>query len=397
MSAPYTEKISYLLEKLRRSAATPDEYQELLTLLQSYPEPEIIQQIETYFNSKQPVVPEATATDPGWPSVLQQVLQSDKPAIQPVVHRIHKVRWIAAASVIILLAAGWLWWQQPAKQKRGLASYESTPTDLPPGKNGAILTLENGSQITLDSLEDGVVTTQHGIRISLSNGQLVYEHLNGSAQTAATTWNTMSTPRGRQFQLSLPDGSKVWLNAASSIRYPIAFNTAERLVEITGEACFEIAPQKAQPFKVKINNNAAIEVLGTRFNVNAYHDETDARTTLLQGLVKVKTGNDSLLLQPGQQAIIKEQTLNRQSVDTTEVMAWKNGLFDFRHARVDEVMRQLARWYAIQVEYENGIPDTEFEGRLGRDVSLSRMITFFRESGVDCALETGNKLVIRTK
>jgi len=246
----------------------------------------------------------------------------------------------------------------------------------------------------LDSLGNGVVTTQNGTKVLLQNGQLVYKTDN-SVKTAIG-YNTMTTPKGRQFQLVLPDGSKVWLNAASSIRYPTVFTGNERKVEVTGEAYFEVVKNSTSPFRVKINDEAEVEVLGTHFNVNSYMNEESINTTLLEGSVSVKNSSGKLILQPGQQARVagNEKIKLFAEVDVEKVMAWKNGVFNFQDATLEEVMRQLERWYDIDVVYEKNIPRLEFYGKMGRDLSLAAVLRGLEKSNVHFRIEDGRKLVV---
>ncbi|HEY8387971.1 MAG TPA: FecR domain-containing protein, partial [Parasegetibacter sp.] len=208
----------------------------------------------------------------------------------------------------------------------------------------------------------------------------------------------------------------VWLNAGSSIRFPVVFDKSERRVEITGEAYFEVAERKTQPFIVKTKNQT-VEVLGTWFNINAYDNEDAEKTTLLKGSVRVEANSGKteadVVLKPGQQAVLAHQFpavvhhpqvignssgIKVQNIaDLKKVVAWKDGLFDFSNASLEEVMRQLARWYDINVKFEGDVPDIEFAGRVGRDVSLSRMLVFFKESGVNFRMENGNTLIIGKK
>ena len=312
--------------------------------------------------------------------LFRQIMEKDKAKVRRM-----PVRWLAAASVLLLLLAGSFLWVRHDKQPSQFVM------DAQPGKQGAVLTLADGKQVTLDSLGNGTVATQSGTRLLLHNGQLSY---NKDKNEVSTSYNTLTTARGRQFQLVLPDGSKVWLNAASSIRYPVAFSGTERKVEISGEVYFEITPDAAMPFRVKINETATVEVLGTRFAINAYPEEKGIHTTLSEGAVRVRKGSLSAVLAPGQQAIIQSDIQVIQHANIDQALAWKEGLFNFQDMPFDEVMRQLSRWYDIDVIYENGIPDIKFEGELGRDVSLSKILFFLSKVDVHYRIEDGKKLVI---
>jgi ferric-dicitrate binding protein FerR (iron transport regulator) len=215
----------------------------------------------------------------------------------------------------------------------------------------------------------------------------------------------MSTPKGRQFQVTLPDGTKVWLNAGSSIRYPTVFNGGERKVEVMGEAYFEVAHNAKMPFKVNVNNKAELEVLGTHFNVNAYDNEATINTTLLEGSVKVGSRSrspsgaigklQSAVLKPGNQAVLTHDSrlTIHDNVDVNQVMAWKNGLFNFEGATFREIMNELERWYDIEIVYEKTVPDIEFEGKMTRDVPLHDLLKMLERSDIHFRIE-GRKLIV---
>ncbi|MCR6722586.1 MAG: DUF4974 domain-containing protein [Chitinophagaceae bacterium] len=228
----------------------------------------------------------------------------------------------------------------------------------------------------------------------LHNGQLVYDGANDEA--IAVGYNSMATPKGRQFKMVLPDGTKVWLNAASSIRYPILFTGDERNVEITGEAYFEVAHNKSKPFHVKTSDGTDVEVLGTHFNINSYDNEESINTTLLEGSVRVTSKAGNIVLQPGQQAQSNANGIIslKRTVNIDQVMAWKNGIFDFQDATLEEVMRQLERWYDIDVTYEKNIPKLEFYGKMGKDLSLETVLNGLEKSNVHFRMEAGRKLVV---
>jgi hypothetical protein len=268
---------------------------------------------------------------------------------------------------------------------------------IPPGKRGAMLTLADGKRVVLDSLGNGLVATQNGTQVILKNGQLTYDRSEKS--NGAIAYNIMSTPKGRQFQVRLPDGTQVWLNAASSIKYPTIFAGKERLVEITGEAYFEVTKNAGKPFKVAININnndqTIVEVLGTHFDINAYKDEAAVRTTLLEGSVKMIHGTDKVQLQPGQQAQLRNtEKILVKNADVEKVVAWKNGFFNFEGTGIEEVMRQLSRWYDIDVVYAKGVPDVEFVGKLSKNVPLSDLLNGLEGFGIHFHIEERHKLVV---
>lgn len=314
---------------------------------------------------------------PGQRRQLSQRILAQYPA-EPVARvRSFWPRIAAAAAVVAILFAGVYGWRQqaahPAKEKQVV--------EVLPGKQGAILTLADNTQVLLDTVKNGVVTLQGGARAVVVNGSLVYEN-NGDE----VVYHTMSTPRGRQFHVTLPDGTDVWLNAASSIRYPTAFKDNQRQVEITGEAYLEVAASAQQPFLVNVDNKTTVQVLGTRFNVNAYADESNITTTLLDGKVRVAGAT----LQPGQQALLgnRERKVSIvEKADLDKTMAWKNGLFNFEDASLQQVMRQLERWYDIEVVYQDEVPELYFIGEISRDVPLTDVLSFLQTTGVRFRLQ----------
>jgi ferric-dicitrate binding protein FerR (iron transport regulator) len=308
-------------------------------------------------------------------------------------------KWIAAAAVLLLLAtATWLWQGRKMVDDRWQMTEQKA---ILPGGNKATLTLADGRIIILDSASNGTITEQNGIKIiKLNNGQLSYKIADTEKSKIETSYNILSTPRGGQYQLTLPDGSKVWLNAASSIQYPTAFTGKERRVTLTGEAYFEIAQNPAMPFKVNTPTQE-VEVLGTDFNINAYADEPIIKTTLLQGSVKVSPAIyhlSSVILKKGQQAQLNAGASPRivvvDGVDTDQAVAWKNGLFSFEGAGLEQVMRQLSRWYDVEVQYEGKIPAFTFGGKIQRGLNLADLLVILQRAEVKFRMEQGRKLVV---
>lgn len=299
-------------------------------------------------------------------------------------------RFVAAASVVVLavIAAVFYFKQKPAP----LAVAEKVQQDGRPGGNRATLRLGDGTVIALDSATDGELTRQGNTRIiKLSNGRLAYSSGN---EPDAAVLNTITTPNGGQYQIELPDGSTVWLNAASSLRFPSSFTGKERMVELEGEGYFEVAANAAKPFRVKIKEGV-IEVLGTSFNVNAYTDESTARTTLLQGAVKVHKGTEAMVLKPGQQAVMVNNggMTKLPDADTELAIAWKKGFFQFDGIGLPELMRQISRWYNLEVKFEGPVPEREFAGKISRDVNLQDVLKALQINGVNFK-RTGNILVV---
>lgn len=240
---------------------------------------------------------------------------------------------------------------------------------------------------------------QNNAEVAMKDGQLVYTKAGGNNQVAKTaiTYNTMATPRGRQFQMKLPDGTEVWLNAGSSLKYPTAFIGKERRVEITGEAYFEVAKNPNMPFRVAINDHTDVEVLGTHFNVNAYNDESSINTTLLEGIVKVHFNSQDQLLKPGQQSQVFNTTDKVKLVSDADVnaaVAWKNGSFSFNNATLTDLMRQLSRWYDIDVEYKGAIPADTFSGEIDRTLTLDQVLKGLTKTRIHYVIENNHKLII---
>lgn len=303
---------------------------------------------------------------------------------------------VAAAAAAVLMIYGGVRFYAFMKQDELVKPPTASEQQLiPAGRDGAVLTLADGSTLLLDSVANGFITTQNGSSLNLREGQLSYEK--GTADREVISFNTISTPRGRQFKVILPDGSKAWLNAASSLRYPTAFNGSAREVIVTGEVYLEVAKDPSRPFVVTTSNNAMkVEVLGTHFNINAYEDEPSLNTTLVEGTVKVSSVStaSSVVLQPGQQSQLQSgMPVRSVPVDVNQVLAWKNGVFNFQDASLAGIMRQLARWYDIEVLYENGIPDLVFEGEVNRDNSLQEVMKSLEGLGVKYRLE-GKRLVV---
>jgi ferric-dicitrate binding protein FerR (iron transport regulator) len=304
--------------------------------------------------------------------------------------------WSAAAAVILAATALWLL-RRPAVKESPQSGTASLSHDRAPGGNVAILTLSDGSTITLDSAHDGVLAQQGSSSVTkLKTGQLAYKTLDG--KPAPAVFNTLTTPRGGQYRLVLPDGSEVWLNAASSITYPTLFDGRERTVRITGEAYFEIAQDAARPFKVVVNASIGeqeVEVLGTHFNVKAYNDESVITTTLLEGRVRLNSKGAGLVLDPGQQGTQQADGNIRMNphADTEAAIAWKNGLFHFEHTDIREVMRQLARWYNVDVVFEGKVPDEKFDGEITRNSNLTEVLKILQLSNVHFKVDN-NKVTV---
>jgi ferric-dicitrate binding protein FerR (iron transport regulator) len=304
-------------------------------------------------------------------------------------------RYAAAAAVLLIAAAGifFLFFNNGKQNTNSESPLIAESLDMVPGTNGAVLTLANGKTIVLDSLQNGVIALENNGRAVLEDGALRYDAAGASSGTVQ--YNTITTSRGRQFQLLLPDGSRAWLNAASSLTYPTNFFGTERKVQVMGEVYFEVAKQKNKPFKVTMPGDAFIEVTGTRFNVNAYADEPAITSTLTEGAVNVHAGNHVQSIRPGQQAQLRSGQIDViNEADTSQALAWKNGVFDMNNAELSAVMRQLARWYDVDIEYEKELPAIRFGGKMQRNLKLSQVLNGLSGMGVQFRIEEGRKVVV---
>ena len=303
--------------------------------------------------------------------------KSDDKVIHMLPSKRNKKIWWAAAAIIILVLGGSVYYILNKNTTRQIVQDKPVHTqlknDAAPGYKGAILTLSNGQQITLDSVGNGMLTAQGSTNILKQNGKIVYDKQNISK--SEVLYNTMTTPRGRQYSLILADGTRVWLNAASSITFPTAFTGNERRVQITGEAYFEVAKNASMPFKVEVGK-MEVKVLGTHFNIKAYDDESSIKTTLLEGAVRVTKENLDALLKPGQEAVLDDKTENFKvaKANIQEAVAWKDGLFEFNNAGIRSIMRQLSRWYDVEVVYQGDVADKSFSGVISQNTNLSQVL-----------------------
>jgi transmembrane sensor len=297
--------------------------------------------------------------------------------------------WYAAAVVIVFLSVSVYLFIKPAKTPSGI----DAAAHILPGGNRAMLTLSNGTKIVLDDAHKGQIAKQSNISITKTGGnQIVYttgSTTTDNKQLAYQLQNTISTPNGGQYSLVLPDGTKVMLNAASSLTYPAAFHGTERLVQLTGEAYFEVAKNKKMPFRVK-SANQTVEVLGTHFNINSYQDEASIKTTLLEGAVKVSSGSASIAIIPGQQAVVNrvgEGEVSKHTVDVDKETAWKDGLFSFQNDDLKSIMRQVARWYDVKIVYADNLPNEKFIGEISRSSNLSDVFKILELNNVHFEVE----------
>ncbi|ARS40653.1 hypothetical protein CA265_13695 [Sphingobacteriaceae bacterium GW460-11-11-14-LB5] len=281
-------------------------------------------------------------------------------------------RLAVAASFIAVLGFGWFLLSERTDVKK----INTSASLIKPGGNKAFLTLADGTKINLDQAVNGTIAKQEGIQITkTADGQLIYTILENKSGSAKPGFNTISTPAGGQYQVTLPDGTKVWLNALSSLKYPTTFLGKYRMVELAGEGYFEVAKNKNKPFKLKTAKQE-ISVLGTHFNVSAYADDTEVKTTLVEGGVAVKNFSPLAtgLLKPGQQAVFEKTGFKVSNVDVEEYIAWKNGFFMFNNEDIKAAMQKLARWYDVDIEYVGDFDGIYFGGSFSKHNNLQETL-----------------------
>jgi transmembrane sensor len=400
MNAMNPTKFADLLQRYRTGACTNEE----------------IMLVEEWYNNrlKQPYLPLSGDDE----ALIGESIKSriDKELEQIIEHnntvpiwRKPRTWWVAAASVLALVSVTYLILRNRQPNETIVTNKTNAPVVIP-GGNKALLTLADGSVIVLDSVANGQLATQGATMVlKKQDGQLVYNAGGNKPANDNITWNTISTPRGGQYQVVLPDGSRVWLNAASTLRFPTGFTGSERRVELTGEAYFEVAglslpsgtTAKKVPFIVDVlpaPHRAArgrVEVLGTHFNIMGYDDEHTINTTLLEGKVVFRSGAADQVLQPGQQTRLYMNG-NIDLVEDADVeasIAWKNGLFQFNHADVQAVMRQIARWYDVTIEYQGKVPTEQFVGEIPRSSAITEVLKMLELSHVHFKIE-GKKITV---
>ena len=385
-----TSRIDYLVQQALAGKATPEEWEEFQQMVMQQRETAGLEQaLEKNWQQFHPGenVPEQQLDD------IFSALMQHKEELPPA-RIIQWGKWIwAAASILLISIVGMYYYFSHNKPVVEVA--ETSPL-IEPGKDGAILTLNDGSTIVLDTLSNGVVSSQGGMNVLLKNQELIYHSGNTSSQNpSSVAYNTLTTPKGRQFTITLPDGTRVWLNAASSLKFPTSFTGPERLVNITGEAFFEVAKDQQTPFIVQAPE-LSIRVLGTTFNINAYPNETGITTTLLEGRVQITKGTVTKNLQPGQQLISSgtNELVVHDDVNIDQVIAWKNGFFNFEGVGIQNLMRQLERWYNIEVVYPQGVPSIEFVGKMSRNISLPDLLDGLKGAGVNFRIEKNRQLIV---
>jgi transmembrane sensor len=389
---PVAPRFPELIDKYLHNRASLEETQELFLLLQSglYDE-ELEQHIAGSWDQEDQVSEQLN--DQRKKQILTSILTSSALSGEADKPRgfLYRYRWLAAACLVLIIALAFFGPFRPAQHDplaiTGPYKIDST---IRPGTTQALLTLDDGSLIVLNDKPKGELARQGAASvIKQDSATLGYQ-----GQTGSVAFNTLHTPRGGQYNLVLNDGSKVWLNAATTLRFPVSFNGNDRTVELDGEAYFEVAHDAQKPFYVKMKDGSKVEVTGTRFNVMAYEDELTKEATLLEGAINISTGNVFKKVQPGQQAVVASDNISViNKTDPEESIAWKNGFISFRDADIKTIMRAASRWYDVNVEYQGEIPSRIFTGSLLRSASLTDLLHILELSKIRFKIE-GRKIIV---
>lgn len=392
-------RFEYLIDRLRSASATEPELRELLSLINQASQisaDDVNQTLQRIWNDLPPDSRQLNEQESN--QILNQILNPVKEnrTSASIVKKISFRKIAAAAAILVCICtAGWFYGFKKTKEETPasvIAKYDQPPQILP-GTNKAELILEDGSSVSLDSAGNGNIASQGNMNIKSVNGHIFYTPANDNAVSQTIAHNILRTPKGGFYQLTLSDGTKLWLNAASSLRYPVTFSNTERVVELNGEGYFEVAKDERRPFKVLVKG-INIEVLGTHFNVMAYDNESAIKTTLLEGSVKLRGLGDDAILSPGQQA--KQMDNGRMEiingVNLEEVVAWKNGYFHFERAGLEVLMRQIERWYDVEVIYDGPVQQRAFGGKISRSSNIKDVLKILALSKVSFRIE--NKTII---
>jgi transmembrane sensor len=314
------------------------------------------------------------------------------------IHSIQKFWWVAASVVLVLGIGAFLYFNPSQKNQLVVDQPSKVNKDIaPPTSSHAIITLVNGEKIILDSAQNGNLAMQGNVNlVKLADGRLVYKQ-ESTDNSQDETYNTLTNPRGSKVvSITLVDGTQVWLNAESSLTYPTTISGKERRVEITGEAYFEVAHNADKPFVVKnLAKNVEVTVLGTHFNMNTYDDEETIKVTLLEGSVRVKNENNEQKIKPGQQAQVSSLIKIENEVDLEEIVAWKNGWFNFNSLQIPDIMKQVSKWYNLDVVYEGNINQKHFTGIVSRESNVSGVLKIMEQAGIKFKIEGKNITVMQ--
>jgi len=305
--------------------------------------------------------------------------------------------WRFAAAAMVIITAGLFIYNFSAHKKHDISItptlINEIPTDIKPGSSIAQLILADGSVVSLDSAGTLQLKEKDGTLINKQSGKLIYNQ--AALNTSDVLFNTLSVPRGGEYQVVLPDGTKVWMNAASTLRYPTRFTGNERKVFLNGEAYFEVAKNARMPFRVIVDTDMTVQVIGTHFNIKAYSDEDEVKTTLVEGLVKVSKKMNTVMLSPSKQAAWGKinQRLTVSEADVEKETAWKNGMIEFREDNLPYIIKQISRWYDVDVILNGNYPDGNYSGSIRRRSTLLQVLEILKAAGVQFKME-GKKVTI---
>ena len=393
------EKMRYLLQQYAANKASKQEVAEMFEWLQS-PEGEgMLKQLIVDKDGNE--TQEIAFSQKDWDKMWTVIKRETNPPLRKSIYR-SMLRAQAVAAIFLLALAGGIYFLLHKESSKAPAPVAAAGyrNDIPAGGNKAILTLANGSTIVLTGAQKGLLAQQGNTNVvKLASGALEYNIQNKN--DGQLLYNTIATPRGGQYQMVLPDGTKVWLNAASSLHFPTAFAGNERSVNLAGEAYFEVAhvvspvTGKRIPFHVNVNG-MDVEVLGTHFNINAYSNEQSIRTTLLEGKVNVTQNGITQKLEPGKQAIVDNEThaITVAEVNTDQAVAWKNGYFRFKVTGIRELMRQVERWYDVEVEYKTTRNDQDYTGIVSRSQNVSALLHMLEGTGTVHFKVEGRRIIV---
>ena len=403
------EHVRLLFDKYLRKECSAGEFEEMMTWLVAMDEEEknrLSAPLKELWDKAMAHQLPSTADQVDWDRVYNKVVNvGEQDSSIPIdINQPGRIGWKRIAVAVVLfgvLISASLWYLY-RKTPKEIVKIEKPvthqPEDILPKGNQAILTLSNGSVIVLDSTKNGVITNQGNVKvIKLDSGQLAYSPVSANgAESSEITYNTISTPRAAQYEVVLSDGTKVWLNAASSLRYPTAFSGQDRKVVMTGEGYFEVAKNKDKPFHVRVGS-VEVEVTGTHFNIMAYEDEASIQTTLLEGSVKVSANGQSDVLKPGKEASLNrgDSKLTTGDANIQQAVAWKNGYFYFDRSDVKTIMRQVSRWYDLDIVYESNVPDMKFSGKIERNLPLSGISHLLESGQIHFRIEGKNCIMMK--
>ncbi len=388
------ERISQLLYRQLSGTLSEAEHKELMTWATEHPD-------NLRFLEELHAGNKLDASLDDWFAIPEKAV-ADDPRLETEITRHEQLikvrqlrRWLPYAAATVIFAAG-IWFSATRQQPPDPAPQamdERLPADIPPGGHRATLKLADGRAIDLSEAQTGIVV---GDGVSYMDGSSVSDlGQDEKLLSEVPPLMSLSTPGGGTYQVTLSDGTQVWLNSASTLKYPARFVGTERVVEVSGEAYFAVAKDVQKPFKV-ISDGQEVQVTGTEFNLSAYQDEPEIKTTLVSGTVQIvnRISNVVNSLKPGQQGIVRDASTNVQQVDTEPYIAWKSGYFYFKHTPFEEVMRQLVRWYDVELVYKGDIPQETFSGEMDRDLTLNAALELLNVSAVRIKITAGNKLIV---